>query len=81
MREGDVVLMGSSNRDDDIPWIEGDTAYWLAEKKIKMLGVGVPGIRWETKQLDPEPDNCPTAPGDGPAPTSPSSTRWSISKP
>ena len=25
-----------------------------------MLGVGVPGIRWETKQLDPEPDNCPT---------------------
>ena len=61
VREGDVVLMGSTNSGDDIPWIEGDTAYWLAEeKKIKMLGAGVPGIRWETKSLDPEPDNCPT---------------------
>ena len=61
VKEGDIVLMGSTNTGDDVPWIEGDTAYWLAEeKKIKMLCVGVPGIRWETKALDPEPDNCPT---------------------
>lgn len=61
VRDGDIVIMGSTNRDDDVPWIEGDTAYWLAEeKKIKALCVGVPGIRWETRQLDPEPDNCPT---------------------
>ena len=59
--EGDIVLMGSQNTGADTPWIEGDTAYWLAEeKKIKMLAVGVPGIRWETRSLDPEPDNCPT---------------------
>ena len=61
VREGDILIMGSTNRDDDTPWIEGDTAYWLAEeKKIKALCVGVPGIRWETRSLDPEPDNCPT---------------------
>ena len=46
---------------DDQPWIEGDTAHWLAEeKKIKMLGVGVPGISWETNTQAPEPTNSPT---------------------
>ena len=25
-----------------------------------MLAVGVPGIGWETKMHDPEPENCPT---------------------
>ena len=61
VREGDIVLMGSRNTGKETPWIEGDTAYWLAEEmKIKMLAVGVPGIGWETKTLDPEPNNCPT---------------------
>jgi len=60
VREGDIVLMTSCWSGDDQPWIEGDTAYWLAEKKIKMLGVGVPGISWETKFHDPDPENCPT---------------------
>ncbi|MGI9264947.1 MAG: cyclase family protein [Gammaproteobacteria bacterium] len=61
VREGDIVLMTSCWSDDDQPWIEGDTAYWLAEeKKIKMLGVGVPGISWETKMNDTEPENSPT---------------------
>jgi kynurenine formamidase len=61
VRKGDIVLMGSTNTGEDTPWIDGPTAYWLAEEmKIKMLAVGVPGIRWETKSLDPEPDNCPT---------------------
>lgn len=61
VREGDIVLMGSPHAGEDAPWIDGDTAYWLAEeKKIKMLAVGVPGIGWETKMDTPEPDNCPT---------------------
>ncbi len=61
VREGDIVLMKSCQTGDDQPWIEGDTAYWLAEeKKIKMLGVGVPGIAWETKMHATEPENCPT---------------------
>ena len=61
VREGDIVLMHSSHEGDDQPWIEGDTAFWLAEEvKIKMLGVQVPGISWETKMHDPEPENCPT---------------------
>jgi kynurenine formamidase len=61
VRDGDIVLLGSRNTGEDTPWLDGDTAYWLAEeKKIQMLAVGVPGIGWETKALDPEPDNCPT---------------------
>jgi kynurenine formamidase len=61
VREGDIVLMGSPHTGKDTPWLDGETAYWLAqEKKIKLLGVGVPGIGWETRALDPEPDNCPT---------------------
>lgn len=61
VREGDIVLMRSNKDGDDQPWIEGDTAYWLAEEmKIKMLGVGVPGIAWETKMHATEPENCPT---------------------
>lgn len=61
VQEGDIVILGSTRTGKDTPWLEGDTAYWLAEeKKIKMLAVGVPGIAWETKALDPEPDNCPT---------------------
>ncbi len=60
IKEGDIVLLHSCWSDDDQPWIEGDTAYWLADQKIKMLGVGVPGISWETRMHDPEPENCPT---------------------
>ena len=60
VQKGDIVLMVSPHADDS-PWIDGDTAYWLAEEmKIKMLAVGVPGIGWETKMKEPEPDNCPT---------------------
>ena len=52
---------GSGWGDTNQPELEGETAYWLAEeKKIKMLGVGVPGISWETKMDEPEPENCPT---------------------
>ena len=61
VREGDIVILGSSLTGRDTPWLEGETAYWLAEeKKIKMLAVGAPGIGWETKADAPEPENCPT---------------------
>lgn len=61
VREGDIVLLTSCWADDDQPTLVGDTAYWLAEEmKIKMLGVGVPGISWETEMHAPEPNNCPT---------------------
>ncbi|MED5346346.1 MAG: cyclase family protein, partial [Pseudomonadota bacterium] len=50
VRQGDIVILGSSHTEaDDFPWLEGDTADWLAEEmKIQMLCVGVPGISWET---------------------------------
>jgi len=61
VRQGDIVLLTSCWSDDDQPWLDGDTAWWLAEEKqIKMLGVGVPGISWETKMDAPEPGNSPT---------------------
>ena len=61
VRQGDIVLLTSCWSDDDQPWLDGDTAWWLAEEKqIKMLGVGVPGISWETKMDAPEPENSPT---------------------
>jgi kynurenine formamidase len=61
VREGDIVLMHSCHDGDDQPVIDGETAFWLAEEvKIKVLGVQVPGISWETKMHDPEPENCPT---------------------
>jgi len=61
VRQGDIVLLTSCWSGDDHPWLEGDTAWWLAEeKKIKMLGVGVPGISWETNMDAPEPGNSPT---------------------
>ena len=62
VRKGDIVILGSSHTEpEDTPWIDGDTASWLAEDmKIQMLAVGVPGIKWETKTQDPEPTNSPT---------------------
>ena len=62
VRQGDIVILGSSHTEaDDFPWLEGDTADWLAEEmKIQMLCVGVPGISWETNTQAPEPTNSPT---------------------
>ena len=61
VREGDIVLLGSSHSGEQQPTIVGDTADWLAEEmKIKMLAVGVPGISWETNTDAPEPGNSPT---------------------
>lgn len=61
VQENDIVLMWSSLRGKDQPYLPGETAKWLAEeKKIKMFGVEMPGVSWETKYQDPQPDNSPT---------------------
>ena len=58
---GDIVLMYSTYRGSEQPYLPGETAAWLAlEKKIKMFAVEMPGISWETKYQDPQPDNSPT---------------------
>ena len=61
VREGDILLLTSKWSGKDQPWLPGNTAYWLAEqKRIKMLGVAIPGITWETNHKAPEPGNSPT---------------------
>lgn len=60
VQENDIVLMWSSHREKQ-PYLHGDTAKWLAEeKKIKMYGVEMPGIAWETNYQEPQPNNSPT---------------------
>jgi kynurenine formamidase len=61
VREGDIVLICSSYRGIEEPYLPAETAKWLAEeKKIKMLGVEVPGVRWESNGKVPSPNNSPT---------------------
>jgi len=61
VREGDIVLMCSPYRDAEQPYLPGETAAWLAEeRKIKMFAVEIPGIAWETKFQEPQPNNSPT---------------------
>jgi len=61
VREGDIVLMSSPYRGAEQPYLPGETARWLAEeKKIKMLGIEVPGVSWETDFKAASPNNSPT---------------------
>lgn len=39
VREGDIVLMWSCYKGDERPYIAPETARWLVERRIKMLGV------------------------------------------
>ena len=65
VREGDIVLMGSTNTGEDIPWIEGDTAYWLAEeKKIKDALRGSARDSLGNQIARPGTRQLPHAPGD-----------------
>jgi kynurenine formamidase len=50
----------SDHPDEQAPFLPGDTAAWLAEKKIKMLAAEAPGILWETDPKAPQPNNSPT---------------------
>lgn len=60
VQTGDIVLMCSTYRGDEQPYLPGETAAWLAEKKIKMFAVEMPGINWETNYQEPQPHNSPT---------------------
>ena len=57
---GDIVLMHGTETADGEPYIPGETARWLSQKKIKMLAVQMPGVMFETDFQTQEPNNCPT---------------------
>jgi len=44
VREGDIVLMWSPYEGDEMPYISSEAARWLAERRIKMLGVQNVGV-------------------------------------
>ena len=57
---GDIVLMTSPFKGFERPWLSKRTAEWLIEdRRIKMLGLGLPGIEWEYDLKKPAPDNSP----------------------
>jgi len=61
VRIGDIVLLTSPFRDLEQPWLPAETSAWLAnDRKIKMLGIGVPGIQWDYNPKAGSPDNSPT---------------------
>ena len=60
VQEGDIVLMGSDHKDEAQPYLPSETTAWLAQKKIKMLGVQVPGLIWEVDSQASQPHNSPT---------------------
>jgi len=46
VKEGDILLLHSRRRGDERPYISTNTAQWLKERRIKMLGID-DGIRLE----------------------------------
>lgn len=60
IQTGDIVLMWSPYRGSEQPILPAETAKWLADKKIKMLAVEMPGVNWETNAQAPQPNNSPT---------------------
>jgi len=60
IRQGDIVLMTSPYEGLERPWLSERTAKWLVEdRKIKMLGLGVPGIEWQYDLKVAAPKNSP----------------------
>jgi kynurenine formamidase len=43
-----------------MPYLPPETSQWLADKKIKMLAIEMPGVAWEMDAQAPEPNNSPT---------------------
>ena len=57
---GDIVLMTSPFTGLEQPWLSTATCDWLInDRKIKMLGIGAPGIEWQYDLKLPAPDNSP----------------------
>jgi kynurenine formamidase len=58
--EGDIVLMNSPFTGLEQPWLSKSTCEWLInDRKIKMLGIGVPGIQWQYDLKLAAPNNSP----------------------
>jgi len=60
INSGDIVLMHSPHRGAEMPYLPPETSQWLADKKIKMLAIEMPGVAWEMDAQAPEPNNSPT---------------------
>ena len=51
VKRNDIVLMWSSYKThEEAPYIVAETAYWLVETGIKMLGAQMPGILFDTPE-------------------------------
>ena len=60
IQEGDIVLMTSPFTGLEEPWLSPATCDWLInDRKIKMIGFGVPGICWQYDLKAAAPDNSP----------------------
>ncbi len=60
IEKGDIVLMTSPFEGMEQPWLSTATCDWLInDRKIKMLGIGVPGIEWQYDLKEPAPNNSP----------------------
>ncbi len=60
VQKGDIVLMASPFDALEQPWLSTRTVEWLIEdRKIKMLGLGYPGIEWQYDLKVAAPDNSP----------------------
>ena len=60
VNKGDIVLMTSPFAGLGQPWLSTKTVEWLIEdRKIKMLGLGHPGIEWQYDLKVAAPDNSP----------------------
>jgi len=60
VREGDIVLMTSPYTGLEQPWLSKTACQWLIEdRKIRMLGIGVPGIEWQYDLKVAAPNNSP----------------------
>lgn len=58
--EGDIVLMTSPFTELEQPWLSRKTCEWLInDRKIRMLGIGVPGIQWQYDLKIAAPNNSP----------------------
>ena len=60
IQEGDIVLMTSPFTGLEQPWLSTATCDWLInDRKIQMLGIGVPGIQWQYDLKIAAPNNSP----------------------
>ncbi|MAW27751.1 MAG: hypothetical protein CMP98_02980 [Gammaproteobacteria bacterium] len=60
IQERDIVLMTSPFEGLEQPWLSKTTCEWLInDRKIRMIGFGVPGIQWQYDLKIGAPNNSP----------------------